>query len=239
LKEAISFLVRNTYIEFGVFFLKQICGIPMGSIPAPDLANLCLAVDEFRYVKSLICLKNFPLLLRLNNVGRYLDDVGTCNFQDFDSFSPNIYSVSLTLNQSNVDSSVESVAYLDLSVSVVNQNFIVKVYCKTDDYEFEVITLPFLESNIASEMCYYVYFGQILRFLRICTRLSDFKERCIFLTRVLQRRGYLFDLLAKKFLQVLFRYKKEVIKFGHFGMVRSVMQEVIYGLVQVGPGARR
>ena len=156
-----------------------------------DLSPLliCLAVDEFRYVKSLIVLKNFPLLSKLNNVARYLDDVGSCNFQDFDRFSPNVYSDSLILNRSNVDNSVESVVYLDLSVSVVDRIFIVKVYCKTDNYNFEMITLPFLESNVASEMCYNVYFGQILWYLRICTKISDFKERCISLTWLLQQRG--------------------------------------------------
>ena len=156
MKEAVAFLIRNTYIEYGLFLLKQIGGIPMGSIPAPDLANLCLAVDEFRYVKSLLSIKNYPLLRKLNNVGRYLDDVGTCNFQDFDNFCSHIYSNSLTLNRSNVDSSIDSVAYLDLSVSVANNNYVIKVYCKTDDYNFEVIMLPFLESNVADEMCFYV-----------------------------------------------------------------------------------
>lgn len=228
-KETISFLIKNTYIVFGNFFLKQICGIPMGSIPAPDFANLCLSVDEFRSVKSLITQKNFPMLRKMNNVGRYLDDVGTCNFQDFDEFASIVYSDSLTLNRSNVTSSSDSVAYLDLSVSVVDSNFVVKVYCKTDDYDFEVITLPFLESNVANEMCFYVYFGQILRFLRICTLLDDFKERCIFLTRLLQRRGYANDRLAKKFLEVMYRYRSEFVKFGHFGLVRNLMQEVIYG----------
>ena len=53
LKDAIEFLIKNTYVEFGDLVLRQICGIPMGSIPAPDFANLSLAVDEFRFVKSM------------------------------------------------------------------------------------------------------------------------------------------------------------------------------------------
>ena len=55
---------------------------------------------------------------------------------------------------------------------------------------------------------YYVYFGQILRFLRICSGLEDFKERCIFLTRLLQDRGYQNTRLASKFNEVLYRHKK-------------------------------
>jgi hypothetical protein len=33
----------------------------------------------------------------------------------------------------------------------------------------------------------------------------------------------------------MFRYRDEVVKFGHFGIRREVMQEVIFGLVQVRP----
>ena len=228
LKEAIEFLIKNTYIEFGLFFLRQICGIPMGSIPAPDFANLCLSVDEFRFIKSNITLKNYALLTKMNNIARYLDDIGACNFTDFDNIAVLIYSDSLTLNRSNETDSTTSVAYLDLSISVIDREFVVKVYCKTDDYNFEVITLPFLESNVADEMCYYVYFGQILRFLRICSKLSDFKLRSVFLTRLLQRRGYFNGKLARKFMDVLFRYKEDLVKFAYVGNVRLLMQEVIY-----------
>jgi hypothetical protein len=228
LKEAIEFLIKNTYIEFGLFFLRQICGIPMGSIPAPDFANLCLSVDEFRFIKSNLTLKNYALLTKMNNIARYLDDIGTCNFTDFDNIAVLIYSDSLTLNRSNETGSTTSVAYLDLSISVIDQEFVVKVYCKTDDYNFEVITLPFLESNVADEMCYYVYFGQILRYLRICSKLTDFKLRSLFLTRLLQRRNYFNGKLARKFMEVLFRYKEDLVKFAYVGNVRQLMQEVIY-----------
>ena len=123
-----------------------------------------------------------------------------------------------------------NVSYLDLSVSVVNSNFHVKVYCKTDDYSFSVITLPFLESNVAIEMCYYVYFGQILRFLRICTCLEDFKERSIFLTWLLQQRGYNNTRLASKFNEVLYRHKKDWFKFNGLIRVRDLMLGVVYDL---------
>ena len=135
------------------------------------------------------------------------------------------------MNQSNKDSSTNCVAFLDLSISVVNCHFVIKVYCKTDDYNFEVITLPFLESNVVEEMCYYVYFGQVLRFMRICSLLADFKGRSSLLTHMLVLRGYAFERLAKKFMEVMFRYRAEVVKYGHFALVRNMMLEVVYGYV--------
>jgi hypothetical protein len=62
----IKFLIKNTYIEFGEFILKQICGVPMGSIPAPDFANLSLAVDEFRFVQKMKKENNKAILRKLN-----------------------------------------------------------------------------------------------------------------------------------------------------------------------------
>ena len=227
LKEAIEYLIRNTYVEFGNLILRQIRGIPMGSIPAPEFANLALAVDEFRFVTKILKDKMYNVLAKMNFSCRYLDDIGAPNFLECDSFA--IYPPTLTLSRSNQDSLL-NVAYLDLSVSVVNSQFQVKVYCKTDDYNFLVITLPFLESNVAVEMCYYVYFGQILRFLRICSRLEDFKERCIFLTRLLQNRGYVNCRLASKFNEVLHHHKKDWTKFREKVNIRDLMVEGVYNV---------
>ena len=100
--------------------------------------------------------KRFNVLVRLNFMCRYLDDIGAPNFLEFEFLVSLIYPPMLTLSKSNQDS-ISNVAYLDLSVSVVDSQFRVKVYCKTDDYDFCVISLPFLDSNVAVEM-YYVNF---------------------------------------------------------------------------------
>ena len=62
----IQFLIKNTYIEFGSFILRQKCGVPMGSIPAPDFANLALAVDEFKFVQKMRNENNRSILRKLN-----------------------------------------------------------------------------------------------------------------------------------------------------------------------------
>ena len=74
--------------------------------------------------------------------------------------------MSLVLNKSN-DSGILNCAFLDLKVSVVDKKFQIQVYNKTDDYNFNVIVFPFLESNIVTDICYSVFFGEILRYLRI------------------------------------------------------------------------
>ena len=68
LKDVLEFLIKNMYIEFGNLIVRQICGIPMGSIPAPDFANLALAVDEFRFVKNMIKDRMFHILAKMNSL---------------------------------------------------------------------------------------------------------------------------------------------------------------------------
>ena len=70
LKDAVEYLIRNTYIEFGSLIPKQIRGIPMGSIPAPNFANLALGVGEYKFVKAKIVEKNCQLLRKMNFIGR-------------------------------------------------------------------------------------------------------------------------------------------------------------------------
>ena len=67
-KDVIKFLLSNTFIVFGNYVLKQIKGVPMGAIPSPDLANLSLSVDEYRFVEEKLKAKAFVLLRRMNRI---------------------------------------------------------------------------------------------------------------------------------------------------------------------------
>ena len=225
--EAIGFLIKNAHIKFGNLVFKQICGIPMGMIPAPGFAKLGLGVDEFKYCTKLVKDKKTDLLKRLINMVRYIDDIGVANFLDFGLIAVDIYPRSLILNKSNI-SSISDSAFLDLNVSVVDHQFRVKVYNKTDDYNFRVITFPFLESNILTVICYSVFFGEILRFLRICSNLNDFENRAQMLVGMLIERGYKRSEMAKQFIKVFFRYKSEVRKFPGCINPADSMQRVVY-----------
>ena len=102
------------------------------------------------------------------------------------------------------------------------------MYCKTDDYDFDVVTLPFLESNVAEEMCYNVYFGQVLRYMRICSKEEDFIGRTKLLSDNLIARSYVRKKLATKLNQVMFRYMKEWSKFGSHLLPHEMTRQVLF-----------
>ena len=75
-----------------------------------------------------------------------------------------------------------------------------------DSFPFEVISLPFLESNLDKNVCYRVFYGQVIRFQRLCSLLGDFEERTRFLARILINRGYDKRLLQKQFCKAIEKY---------------------------------
>ena len=121
LKEAVRFILNNTYISFSGFVLKQVRGIPMGGNSSSQLADVPLSKSEFNYQLSLIKDKKFNLAKILSNNKRYVDDLGVINYTNFASRIPEIYSHKVTT----------------------------KMYNKVDDFNFEVVSFTFPHSNIS------------------------------------------------------------------------------------------
>ena len=103
--------------------------------------------------------------------------------------------------------------FLDLDVTVHQGNFNFKVFHKIDLFNFDVVSYPFLDSNIPQRICYNTFFSQLIRFTRISSTLSAFAERVQLIYNKLLNRGYNAFLLSKTFSRFLCQYSHEVIKF--------------------------
>ena len=90
---------------------------------------------------------------------------------------------------------------------------VTKVYCKTDHFPFQVISLPFLDSNLDTNICYRVFYGQVIRFQRLTTFKIDFEDRVKFLATILITRGYKLNLLQKQFCKAVCNYTSEFQKW--------------------------
>ena len=98
---------------------------------------------------------------------------------------------------------------LDMNVTITEGRFRTKVYNKTDSFPFSVVTMPFLDSNISTKICYKVFYSQILRYQRLCTFENDFTDRARSLANTLLQRGYVKNKLAKEFRKVIGNYRSE------------------------------
>ena len=207
LLDALHYVLFNTYVSFAGNIFLQTIGIPMGGNASPFIADLCLAVMEYRYMEGLVksgleSIKNLAKKLSLNC--RYLDDIGVLNFLGFDLVSKEIYHPSLILEGSNFGYHYDN--FLDLSVRIFNGTFTIGIYHKVDDFNFEVINFPFPSSNIHSQVGYNAFYSQLVRYYRLCNNRTDFIARVKMLKIKLGRRGFNLQTLAKSFLKFCSAY---------------------------------
>ena len=121
--------------------------------------------------------------------------------------SRGIYPPNLDLTQENVN--LNKADFLDMSVSLENGDIMTKVFCKMDLFPFDVISFPFLESNLDDKICYKVFYGQIVRFQRLCSFRCHFEERACFLLKILLERHYYSRFLKREYCKAVEKYVSE------------------------------
>ena len=189
----------------------QTQGIPMGGNASPFIADLCLAWAEYCFIVELPKSKNpsdFELAKVLSNNSRYIDDISVVNFLGFGELSKRIYHKDLLLEESTFSYRYDN--FLDLSVRVYADKFVMGIYHKVDDFNFEVINFPFPESNIHSKIGYNSFYSQLVRFFRLCNNIYDFCVRVRMLYRKLHTRGYSKSILSRFFLKFCSRYPIDI-----------------------------
>ena len=68
----------------------------------------------------------------------------------------------------------KKVNYLDLNITINENGIDIKVYNKTEDFNFEVASLTFPHNNIPEEVGYNVFYSQVLRYGNICSKYSNY-----------------------------------------------------------------
>ena len=186
---AIEFLLDNIYVRFANTVYRQIVGIPMGTNCAPLIADLFLYCYESQFMAKI---QKDPskqdLVDQFNNTFRYLDDVLALNNTDFQKFAKEIYPKELTLNKSNVSN--DHTPFLDLDLKIEQGSLCTKIYDKRGDFSFPVGNFPFLDGDVPLAPSYGVYISQLVRFARVCTKVSDFNYRNLHLTGKVLQQGY-------------------------------------------------
>ena len=200
LLDALKFVLYNTYVKFGDIIFKQIQGIPMGGNASPFIADLYLAWNEYCYMERLSKSKTDEdkiLAEKLSNNSRYIDDIAVINFLGFGNIAKDIYHPSLVLESSGFGYHFDT--FLDVLIRIHNKKFIIGIYHKVDDFDFEVINFPFPSSNIHSETGYISFYSQLVRFFRLCNNATDFVVRVGMIRQKLCVRGYEEKTLNKYF----------------------------------------
>ena len=212
LKQAIRFLLQNTFVSFGNIILRQTKGIPMGGNSSSQFADLSLAKSEFNYMKSLLASKKMNLAKLLSNNGRYVDDLSVFNYLNFANLISDIYPVDLVMERSGDDN--KDINYLDIRIKISNSIISTEVYNKVEDFNFPVVMYTFPNSNMPINIGYNVFYGQLLRYSVICSHVSTFifssnKLYCILISRSYNHWQLVlkFRALMKNNPNILLKYK--------------------------------
>ena len=211
LKNAIHFLLQNTFVSFGGIVLRQVRGIPMGGNSSSQFADLSLAKSEFNYMKSLLTDKKIGLAKLLSNNARYVDDLSIFNYLNFANLISNIYPVDLVMERSGDNNKL--VNYLDIQINISQSSITTDLYHKVNDFTFPVVMYTFPHGNMPEDIGYNVFYGQLLRYSIICSHLLSFIASCNKLYITLIDRSYnhwklvlKFRLLMKNHASILLKY---------------------------------
>ena len=123
-----------------------------------------------------------------NFTSRYLDDLLNIDNPYFEHMIGQIYPTELQLNKANYSDS--EAPFLDLDLPITNGIVSSKIYEKRDDFNFEIINLPFFDGDVPRSPSYGVYISQLIRFARICSNVDDSNNRNLFLTAKLLKQCY-------------------------------------------------
>ena len=94
----------------------------------------------------------------------------------------------LQLNKANTSNT--EAAFLDLHFSISNDIVSTKIYDKRDDFDFEIVNFPILDSDVPRSTYYGVYISQLIRFARASSHVADFNTRIKLLTQNFLKQGY-------------------------------------------------
>ena len=90
-------------------------------------------------------------------------------------------------------------SFLDSHLSISYGFVKIKIYDKQDDFDFDIVNFPFLDSDVPRSASYGVYISQLIRFARVSIHVDDLNTRNKVLTAKLLRQGYRYHKLCKAF----------------------------------------
>ena len=91
-----------------------------------------------------------------------LDDLLNIDKPYLEGMVNQIYPPERQLNKANISDTEAS--FLDLHLSVANEFVSSKIYDKCDDFDFDIVNFPFLDSDVPRPASYGVYISQLIRF---------------------------------------------------------------------------
>jgi hypothetical protein len=126
----------------------------MGINCAPLLDDLFLYSYEADFIQELLKKNKKKRTRSFNLTFRYIDDILSLNNSRFGDFADPIYTIELEIKDTT--DTDRSASYLDLHLAIDSEGRLrTKLYDKRDNFNFPIVNLPFICSNIPAAPPYY------------------------------------------------------------------------------------
>ena len=94
-----------------------------------------------------------------------------------------------------------------------------------DDFNFEIVSFPFLDGDVPHSPSYGVFISQLIRFAIVCSNVDDFNNRNLFLTANLLKQGYRYHKIRKTFSKLYHRHSELIVKYNIW--LKTLLQQGI------------
>ena len=195
----------------------------MGTKCAPLVGDMFLFCYERNFMKSLTKEKRYDLIDAFKSTSRYLDNLLNIDLIHFEHMVHRKYHAELQLDKANASDT--ETALLDLNLSIHNDIVSTKINDKRDDFNFDIVNFPFLDSDVPKRPSYGVYISQLIRFARASSHVTDFNNRNKFSTAKLLKQGYRYHKLCKAFSKFYRRHFELIDKY-HVGLKKLMQQGI-------------
>ena len=140
-----------------------------------------------------------------------MDDLLNIDGPYFEGMVNRIYPPELQLNKANTADA--EAPFLDLHLSVSNGFVSSGIYDGRDDFDFDIVSFPFLDGDVPRSASCGVCVSRLVRFARVSGHVVDFNARYKSLTAKLLQQGYRYHKLRKTFSRFYRRHCELVSRF--------------------------
>ena len=218
--EHINFILNNIYFSNTPdIVLKKICGIPMGTNCAPELANLTLYVTEATFIDNLVNTADSTIYKKYAHTKRWIDDIIIFN-------APPPSAERYHLEYSNTSISNNTVVFLGARISCINNQLHMSVFDKTLKWNFPVLKYPHYTSNVPVHQSKGLLMGQLHRARTICNSLLAFKIATTNVVLRLLMRQHPLKTLVKSWNSHLHKFSSD--KITNYSQLRSWFNRMLY-----------
>ena len=202
-----SYVLKYNYFRFDKDSYLQVSGTSMGSIMAPNYANLFMGHYEHKYVS------NPDVNTHCNKIlswFRYIDDV-FCIFKGNPAEAQEFVASLNDFDQNikfTLEASYNKVHFLDMWIMKINGSLSTTLYQKETDRNMLLLSTSLHPSPLKKSLP----ISQFYRLRRLCSSTDDFIEKSLEMKSRFAQRGYSPDCIEKAFILALNKPRTELLE---------------------------